>query len=341
MIKEYGYEYDAILNRKLWAETQGKVTSEKWNGAYCLRSGRDALKAIAREFEPCEVFLPALSCDSMVFPFEIYGHHVRFYKLKENYSVDMENLTQMLGCGTGIFLYMDYFSCPAITDSELEKLRRKGLIIIEDRTHNLLEKRQSAFSPDYTIASIRKWLAVPDGGLLWGKITKEFGDDTSFAEKRLKAQLMRHDFLQSGKQEIKTEYRKIFSTVSNLMDIDQPKAMSAYSYALIKETDWNQLMLQRKKNAEVLSQILSSYSFSKSYFYVPFLIENRDTIQESLSSMGIFNTIIWPLTDRQRKACETAKYTESHMLAAPCDQRFTEADMEYIGKEIVRVIENG
>ena len=66
MVKEYGYEYDAVLNEKIWSETEGRVTDKKLAGAHCLRSGRDALKVIAREYEPCVVMLPALACDTLL-----------------------------------------------------------------------------------------------------------------------------------------------------------------------------------------------------------------------------------------------------------------------------------
>ncbi len=345
MIKEYGYEYDAVLQEKIWNETSGRVTEDKWEGAHCLRSGRDALKAIAREYSPCVVFLPALSCDSMVRPFEQYGHEIRFYKLNPDYSINMEDLEKKIGLGTGLFLYMDYFGCQAISDDHLRALKKTydKLVFIEDRTHNLIWERNSTFHPDYTIASLRKWIAVPDGGLLWGHITRSLGNDTSFSATRLKAQCLRHGFFQTGNEETKKEYRQIFSTVSDMMDDDEPSAMSAYSYALMEKMDWNQMRFQRKSNAEVLKAILAPYvhviSGAPSALYVPFLVSNRDEVQRRLSDRGIFNTIIWPLSDYQKEICETARFTEEHMLAAPCDQRYTTEDMKFIGHEMVNVIE--
>jgi hypothetical protein len=53
--------------------------------------------------------------------------------------------------------------------------------------------------------------------------------------------------------------------------------------------------------------------------------------------MGIFNTVIWPLNNEQKEICNTANYTEEHMLAAPCDQRYGSIDMEFIGKEMVKI----
>lgn len=345
MVKEYGYEYDAVLNEDLWQATEGKVTDQKLMGAYCLRSGRDTLKAIAREYEPCVALLPALACDSMIHPFELYGHKIQYYKLNEDYSIDLENL----GAGEEqmLFLYVDYFGRPAIQDEELEKLReRENIIFIEDRTHNLIWERQHSFQPNYIMASLRKWLPVPDGGLLWGPISKPLGNDTAFSSTRLKAQWMRHEFLACGDESIKTEYRKIFSTVSDLMDKDGPSAMSAYAYTIAKDTNWNWVRKARQKNAETLISILSSSPYISfiqnkgglSDLYVPFTVPNRDEVQRRLSTEGIFNTIIWPLSTQQKSECRVAKYTEENMLAAPCDQRYTTDDMKLIGAEIVRVI---
>lgn len=170
MIKEYGYEYDAVLDERLWRALAGKVTKDRLMGAHCLRSGRDALKAIAREYSPRTVFLPALACDSMVSPFERYGHKVQFYKLHPDYSVDLDSLK--IGKEPLVFLYMEYFGRSAISDLNLEELRSKGNItFVEDKTHNLIWNKKSSFQPDYTMASLRKWLPVPDGGLLWGNLS--------------------------------------------------------------------------------------------------------------------------------------------------------------------------
>lgn len=345
MVKEYGYEYDAALNERIWNETEGKVTTEKLWGAHCLRSGRDALKAIAREYEPSIVMLPALACDSMVFPFVQYGHKVEYYRLKPDYTIDLDSFD--LKGEKILFLYMDYFGRKVISDDDLNKLKAKGnVVLIEDRTHNLIWNRTSNMTPDYSIASLRKWIPIPDGGLLWGNISKTLTADTTFSEIRLRAQGMRHDYLACGDEKIKTEYRKIFSTVSDIMANDDPCAMSAYSYELVKQTDWNSIRLTRRTNARTLTSILQTSPYVKliqnetdqSDLYVAFIVSRRDEIQKRLSSIGIFNTIIWPLTEEQKQVCQLAKFTEENMLAAPCDQRYTEDDMKYIGAEIVRVI---
>lgn len=353
LIREYGYEYDAALNESIWRENKDKLTDDNlWEGL-SLRSGRDALKVIAREYEPTYVLLPSLCCESMILPFIMYGHKIIFYKLTEKYKIDIKDVESILYNlkDKTLFLYMDYFGILSIDDDALRSLRKRysRLVFIEDRTHNLIWESQRVFEADYVMASLRKWINIPDGGVLWSRRRLEnevLGEDILFAKTRLKAQIMRNSYLQNGDEELKTEYRKIFSNVSRIIDKErEPAKMSAYSYALVRQVDWNFVRDRRKKNSEKLSEILQKCDIKliqkesgKSDLYVPFFITDREKKQSLLSDKGIFNTIIWPLSNEQKNVCPTAEYTEKYMLAAPCDQRYCENDMDFIGKEIKKVI---
>jgi hypothetical protein len=46
IVKEYGYEYDAELDKDLFERTFNKNASDFIDGAYALRSGRDAKKRL-------------------------------------------------------------------------------------------------------------------------------------------------------------------------------------------------------------------------------------------------------------------------------------------------------
>ena len=352
MMKEYGYEYDAIRNEELWRRTKGRTTNEYFMGAMCFRSGRDTLKAIAREFKPTVALIPALACDSMVLPFEMYGHRIRYYKLNPDYSINLESLNSALNDvgKEALFLYMDYFGNSAINDNELNRLKTSypDLIFIEDRTHNLLAERKSKFEPDFVMASLRKWMDIPDGGLLWPKgdlRNCDFSRDTSFSEKRLEAQCMMHEYLQTGHLKTKTCYRNIFSSVSSIIDTDtKPGLMSAYAFELAMSVDLASIRDIRNENAATLADELRRGGLSLINMppgvcdlYVPLLTENRDNIQKKLSLIRIYCTVIWPLNSKQKELCEVAKRTQEHMLAIYCDQRYTKADMRYIASNIMRL----
>ena len=350
MVREYGYEYDAVLDKELYEKSKGQVTRERFMGAMCLSSGRDALKVVAREFEPTTVLIPALACESMVLPFEMYDHEVKYYKLNKDYSINLESLCSLITNEDKIilFLYIDYFGNKAMGNAVLEKVRASypQLIFIEDRTHNLLVNSRYTFKPDFTVASLRKWIDIPDGGLMWPNRelkSKEYSEDLTFSEVRLRAQCMRNEYLQVGDESLKTEYRKIFSTVTDMIDEEKiPGLMSQYAYERVCHANLEEVNEKRSRNAQILISELKGFAFvqdktDRGDVYVAVLIENRDVVQKKLASIGIFCTIIWPLNDEQRAACEVAKYTEEHILTIYCDQRYSVEDMKYIASCVRRV----
>lgn len=351
IVHEYGYEYDAEVDHDVLTRVGTASTNELYKGALALRCGRDCLKLIAQSYQNVVALIPALACDSMFTPFQMHGHEVRFYPYAPSFHIQIDALEQLIPRGgrTALFLYMDYFGNTAITDDELTQLRRQypNLVFIEDRTHDLLIEKHRAFHPDYTLASLRKWMNIPDGGLLWGMGHKQMiAENTQFSQTRLRAQCMRNQFFLSGDEAVKREYRAIFSHLDELIDNPEPYRMSAYARALAEKADWNAIRLQRQKNAEVLLCALKQNRHirfvqpksGKSDLYVELLVEKRDEIQRQLSAKGVFCTIIWPLSEAQRQACPWSRYVEEHMLAAPCDQRYDEDDMRYIAGEINRVV---
>lgn len=354
MVREYGYEYDAVLNEELARTTQGQCVKHIDHGAILLRSGRDALKTVAREYSDAVVLLPALACDSMILPFKLYGHEVVYYRLRQDYSVDYEALCLLLSKQVKqvLLLYMSYFGNPSFVDKQLEWIKQQypNAVFIEDRTHDLIYARYNKFEPDYTVASLRKWMNVPDGGLLWANIKIKitaFSEDTSFSQKRRSAQCMRHNFFLNGDETVKTVYRRIFSTVTDQIDADPlPARMSSYAYEMALAENWDRIRRIREENATALIGVLDKSEYIKfiqsdtqrSNLYVPILIEERDKIQSKLSAKGIFTTLIWPINDEQRNCCSVAMNTEAHMLGIPCDQRYNVQDMHFIGNEILKTI---
>lgn len=353
MIKEYGYEYNAVLNDKVFSKSQWNSTDKKLWNAYCLRSGRDALKAIAMIYSGAKVYLPALCCDSMITPFEMYNCKIDFYPLTNTLTVNFSKLSEKLDHthDKALLLYYDYFGNPMFTDGELKEIKAKykQIVLIRDITHTLLIQNESEHIDDYTIASLRKWVNIPDGGLLWTNQEvkrSEWCESPIFAIRRLEAQKMRTEFFETGNENLKDKYRKIFSAVSDLLDSGSPVKMTEYSYQIASNVDWKRIRKTRKENADVLREIFNrcmdinviDSCGEESNLYVPILVNNREVIQNCLSKAGIFNTIIWPLRDEQKKCCENAGHIYNHMLAVPCDQRYSKDDMEHIGEKIVRTV---
>ena len=359
------------MNDQPFTVQNGAVAIPQWmNTNYKIKAG-DKLKLTTQAGNTYEFTVSTVYKDTSIYmfyrlllsdndyqkivsesPFILNNYNIVFYKYNKDYSIDVNDLCQKLSkyndC-TKLLLVMDYFgnSCTSNRDILGIKEKYSRLKIVNDITHNFLYYVDSGIF-DYTVASIRKWVNIPDGGLLWSNdiidISK-FEEENLFSNSRLQAQIMRNEYLNNGDENLKTEYRKIFSEVGKILDEDsRPYKMSEYSYQLLCETDFDAIRSIREKNFAVLSRILSECQNItliqndnfKSNLYVPFLVRNRDIKQRELSSIGIFNTVIWPLNDIQKDNCMIAKYIGENMLAAPCDQRYTFDEMVYVGNCIVR-----
>lgn len=345
LVREFGSEYDWQANQCfLLPEGTGFADAKKY------RSGRDSLKAVAKEMAGTYEFvlLPALCCESMVSPFTLYGIKPVFYRLNPDYTADIADLESKLS-GNTILLYGSYFGIDPISQKELARLRKDfpKALFLEDRTQDILIPRKGGFAPDVTIASIRKWTAIGDGGLLWSeKYDFQPGEpEFQFAALRKTAMEQKSQYLQNGDVALKDSYRLLLGDANELLDGDKTVyAMTEESQALLARLDFSKMLSLRQENAKVLLRKLEgrvsliTKKPERSTLYFPILVEDQKKVQSALAQKGIYCPVIWPVPEEATGICPLAHYTADHMLGVPCDHRYSTTDMEFIADEIVRIL---
>lgn len=352
-IKEFGSEFDWDSNiafLKSPAEYISDVNLQKF------RSGRDALKAIALFYHhrTKKVLLPALCCESMVTPFLMSGYEVVFYKINSNYTADVDDIEKKLEKGC-VFLYMSYFGIDAIDSSYIRSWKRNFEIIsIEDRTQNILIEPKG-FLPDITISSIRKWLALPDGALLWANENYVCNAiiDNKFSDIRERAMRVKSSYLSEGVESLKDTYLSMFQSANRMLDESlNIFSISRKSEMILRQIDFNKIFNQREQNVKILKQNLEiakekkllafiTEKPEKSTLYFPILVEKRDEVQKLLAKEKVYCPVIWPLPHGAKRICNVADYTAKHMLAIPCDQRYSVEDMAFISEKLIKVLTSG
>ena len=351
-VREFGSEYDWKVNDAFWLP-EG-VHNTLLDNAQLYRSGRDALKAAARVCRrTCQrVLLPALCCESMVSPFEMNGISPLFYRLSEEYTADVADVESKMTSDT-ILLYGPYFGISPFDNETLSRLQQKfpGAVFLEDRTHDILQRRTGGFVPDLTVASIRKWTAIPDGGLLWSyTISCEPGHrDREFASLRTEAMQQKARYLASGEAGLKDSFRELLGKASEILDVSaEPYAMAEASARLLDRLDVESILAYRHRNADTLLHLLQpavergylrliTPEPGRSTLYFPILVPDQEYFQTELACRGIYCPVIWPIPQGISGICPVAEYTAAHMLGIPCDHRYTQADMCYIAEQIVRL----
>lgn len=354
-IKEYGSEFDWNSTLPYIANTYAEHPL-KSKDAYLFRSGRDALKAVAMGYAENhkKVLLPALCCESMVSPFIMNGYEAEFYKLNSDCTADIDDIENKLSDDC-VFIYISYFGIKPMCDGALHSLKAKfrKAKFVEDRTHNPLHRTDnSGFCADATVISIRKWLSIADGGLLF---TKDCFDncylfENSFADIRKNAMQLKSEYLKKGGENLKSEFRGLLNEASELLDASKNAyLMTEPSKELLNKVDFDKILKDRQKNASILAEALAplcekgklkfiSQEPESSTLYFPVIVADRDEIQGKLAKKSVFCPVIWPLPEGAEGVCENSKHIADNMLAIPCDQRYSAEDMREISQIIIEAL---
>ena len=348
-VKEYGSEFDWQANAPFLCEGEDRLNLAE---AEKFRSGRDAMKAVAASVKDryTRVLLPALCCESMVSPFTMHGLAAVFYKLHPDYTADIADVQSKLTEDT-ILVYGSYFGIDPFTQEQLKSLhaRYPHALFMEDRTQDILCQRVSReFVPDVTVASIRKWIPIPDSGLLWGNVSVETAKNDTFATLRKEAMVKKSQYLQTGDEALKDTFLHMLGQASECLDESAiPYGNTEESAELLKKLDFAKIYAARQQNAKALLQSLTpaedclqliTDTPEKSTLYFPILVKDQGKVQSELAKMGIYCPVIWPVPQEALGVCSVAEFTAEHMLGVPCDQRYTPEDMTYIGQQIMRIV---
>lgn len=347
---EYGSEYDFQANQDFISSENTGFVKEDWQ---LYRSGRDAMKAFARLAGRKKVLLPALCCESMILPFKLNGYKVEFYRLNEDLSCSETDVLQKLEDGC-VLLYMRYFGIPAFSDAFLEGVRamERDILIVEDRTQDIIiERRAEGFMPDATLASLRKWAALPDGGMLTTKLGSGDGEeDSRFARIRRDAMMKKSRYLETWEPGLKQEFLSELNAAAQLLDESGlPVKMGGEEEQLLRSIRFEKLAKRRVDNTLLLKQLISPLaqagklrfvtdSPELSTLYLPIFLEDRGSVQGAMAKNDIYCPVIWPQAPGTEGVCPVAEYVIEHMLAIPCDQRYTAEDIHFIADSLTTIL---
>lgn len=349
-MREFGSEFPALS----LPDNYFTSISQNFTDYLYLRSGRDSLGYVADNIADGNkvILLPAYSCESMIRPFTKRGWHVYFYSLNKDLVIDIHSLSQMIKkFRPSAVLTMNFFGI-APTDEAVYFIKKQwhSIVIIEDFTHCLFSfNRIYNHSVDYYVASIRKWLGVFDGALVLsvgGLKNKPKYRPNKFVNLRQKAQQEKAIFLITNNAVSKENFRKTLALSEEVLnDYIRVNCISSFSMALLKNINVTEIESRRKQNflhlineLKSLSSLIIPDKIKDSAlgcpFSLPVLIRNRDMIQKSFASKGLYTPVLWPINNMARAVCNHSTRMADNMLSIPIDQRYDYNDME----DIIKII---
>jgi dTDP-4-amino-4,6-dideoxygalactose transaminase len=316
-------------------------------------SGRGAISLLLDQIRITGgALLPLYTCESVIKPFIKKGYDVHFYDINTDLSVNEQSFMECVNSyKPGVVLLHAYFGFDTLHNLRFKYqwLREKGIIIIEDITHSLFSNFEKN-GADYYLASLRKWLALPDGGIAITTRNKiKMATYTIFATHKklvnlnIKAIRLKYEYTKNLDIHLKNEYRKLFYSTEELLNTDYGfYAMSRISKAVLCQTNFAILSATRRSNYAYLLNYLTQQSCVEPVFndypadVVPFYLSvyvkcDRTKLSKYLAEAEIYAPILWDIPN----AClgqltHTTSYVYNNILSIPCDQRYTHKDLERI-----------
>lgn len=320
---------------------------------YCITyysSGRGAIEALIRQYNVAgkTVLLPIFCCHTVFEPFIRAGCQVGYYQIRKDLTINQEDFClKVERMEPQYIVAMSYFGKDTLWGMKplLDDIKTKGIKIIEDMTQSLFSDSKYD-KADFYVGSLRKWGAITDGGYLAARekadMRLDFEYDAELVEAKKRAIQKKHDYMELGIGE-RQEFLDLQMQAEALLDNDtKVYGMSELGKRMYGRWDIEELKKRRRENYNVLlcgivsgkhmKPALGELKGSETPLY--FMMdceEDRNAVQYWLKERDIYAPVIWPMMKGLESQLDLAgKYIYGHLLAIPCDQRYTEEDMQRI-----------
>jgi len=336
MIKEIGSEF--------WASDKQKICDKRF-----FMSGRTALEYIVRDIKmrnaTDSVLLPSYCCHTMIEPFVRQGFSIRFYDAFFSKEQGCLKAELPLYNENEVLFYISYFGFSPISGLNLNELRHKFKIIIDDRTHSWLRTEETEAQPDYSFTSFRKWGAF-SGFSECCKYGGDFlpvpGDKSSerYVYMRDDAFGRKAYYMEHGGS--KESFLRLFGEAEMMLEGDYENYRPSYSTIdAFFSTNWKMIRNRRRENAKYLLGRLSGIKKIQLPFnrleeadaplFVPILVDDcRDVLRKYLIEHNVYCPVHWPISVLHDKISKRACELYSAELSLLCDQRYGQEEMERI-----------
>lgn len=286
------------------------------------------------------LWMPEYFCYDVITTLKEAGLNIVFYADYPGYDGDGQTLEaiQKNGCfkPRDAILRVNYFGTRAYRSPE----KLSVAAIVEDHTHDLVGVWAINSHADWCIASLRKTLPLPEGGILWSPMglhlpeaPVEDEENERIASIRWEAMRMKSRYL-AGAAVDKAIFRKGFVDTEAYFDTADVCALDRESKLFLKSFDIRSWYNRKRVNWELLRDIkgkgvrvlrpesIGCYPFSLILVFDS--SDKRDRVRKALIEHQVYPAVLWnvpPTGDAE------VYIFSSCMLSVHCDARYTREDI--------------
>ena len=293
--------------------------NQLYEAAMGFQSARAAFSALLSAGTPERVWMPRYICDAMLSPLIDAGIDTCFYDLHKDFRIK----SQIGLRSQDWLLFVNYFGTCDVVEQEVLRRFDPAQVVL-DHAQALLSAPGDCLA---TIYSPRKFLGVPDGGLLFTRLRLPLPAQVDQGSiERCRHLLLRADGQLDG------GYTAFRQSEASLVDT-VPQTMSALSRRMINNSDIEGMALRRRRNFELLhshfgdiNQFVVPTNATAPLCYPLWLDYSIDRAR--LAVQGIFIPTYWSEVLRRCDPGSVEHNLTLNCLALPCDQRYGIEDIE-------------
>lgn len=289
-----------------------------------LNCGRNALAYLIESKNIKKVYIPKFNCDCITDLCKRMNIDIDTYSIDKSFR---PIFNKELNAGECFYL-INYYG--QISNTEIEVYKGKYKNIIVDNAQAYFQMPVEGIDTLYTC---RKFFGVSDGAILYTdkKLNRKLDIDESFNRMR---------FVLGRFERSASEFYIESSENNDLFDNESIKYMSKLTQNLLHGIDYGYVGKKRTTNFEYLDKIFKDKNqlqlcTPNGAFMYPLLVSNGAEIRKELQQKKIYIPVLWPNVLNECSE-ESIEYNfAKNILPLPCDQRYSEEEMEYMSKLIL------
>jgi hypothetical protein len=340
LIIELGSDFHYCAN---FSSGKENILSKK--ETHYFANGRQALQHLLKHNKWERIWIPTYFCYSVIEVIKQTGIKIAFYD-DSPLSDDERLISQIKFNSNDALLRMNYFGLRTWRDNE-----EIPVSVIEDHSHDLCGEWVEKSNANWIIASVRKTLSVPEGGVLWSPkghtiptVPKSTLKNDLLTYKRLSAMLMKTLYLSQNKIP-KDAFRQLYIDTEDSFENLSICAVEDFCKKLIETFDIKDWYQRKKENWKSLLDIecknikmLRPEDISKCNPFALILqfnsMEQRDIFKTNLIQKQIYPAVLWNIPQEQPKEIVNIGQT---LLSVHCDARYDSQDILELKKRILSI----
>lgn len=344
---EFGSDFHYIVPQG----SCGNSLRDFFPSANYYADGRQALIDLYRSQGWHRLWVPEYFCYDVIASLKEAGLEIVFYIDYPGNWEDGKNLEDIQRNGhfrpTDAILRVNYFGTRGYRSPE-----RLNIPVVEDHTHDLIGSWAINSHADWCIASLRKSLPVPEGGMLWSPVGLKLPKAPAVSEENEKIAAIRWEAMKlkarylAGVDVEKAAFRAGFVDTEEYFDRAEVCALDAESQRFLRSFDIRDWYKRKWENWELLQDIKKDgvrvllpenrgcYPFSLILVFTS--VYDRDTVRKEMIEKQIYPAILWSLPHCPAEG-ELFKISRG-MLSIHCDARYTKEEILQMKRTIESIL---